>query len=87
MGAAMKDSIEKNGGDPVQAVKQLLRTVVRMFYETEHIVPLLPFAEAIRAYVVQEPPDDLLKELGDGASERSPSRSSRSAHSSRVSSG
>ncbi len=38
-------------------------------YETEHVVPLLPFAEAIRAYVVQEPPDDLLKELGDGASD------------------
>ncbi len=38
-------------------------------YETEHIVPLLPFAEAIRAYVVKEPPDDLLKELGDGASD------------------
>jgi class 3 adenylate cyclase len=38
-------------------------------YETEHIVPLLPFVEAIRAYVVREPPDDLLKELGDGASD------------------
>ncbi|KAI4907759.1 hypothetical protein J4E90_009166 [Alternaria incomplexa] len=38
MGAAMKDPVEKSGGDPVQAVKQLLRTVVRMFYETEHIV-------------------------------------------------
>ena len=38
-------------------------------YETEPVLPLLPFAEAIRGYVVHEPPDDLLKELGDGASD------------------
>ncbi|KAF7443102.1 tfiie alpha subunit [Pyrenophora tritici-repentis] len=34
----MKDPVEKSEKDPVQIVKQLLRTVVRMFYETEHIV-------------------------------------------------
>ncbi|ENH99794.1 hypothetical protein COCC4DRAFT_180245 [Bipolaris maydis ATCC 48331] len=34
----MKDPVEKRAKDPVQVVKQLLRTVVRMFYETEHIV-------------------------------------------------
>jgi transcription initiation factor TFIIE subunit alpha len=38
MGAAMKDPVEKGAKDPVETVKQLLRTVVRMFYETEHIV-------------------------------------------------
>jgi len=38
-------------------------------YETEPVLPFLPFAEAIRAYVVREPPDDLLKELGEGASD------------------
>ncbi|MCA1844709.1 MAG: protein kinase, partial [Actinobacteria bacterium] len=38
-------------------------------YETEPVLPFLPFAEAIRAYVVHEPPDDLLKELGEGASD------------------
>ena len=38
MGTAMKDPVEKSEKDPVQIVKQLLRTVVRMFYETEHIV-------------------------------------------------
>ncbi len=38
-------------------------------YETEPVRLLLPFAEAIRAYVVQEPPDDLKMELGEGASD------------------
>ncbi|MGH8973003.1 MAG: AAA family ATPase, partial [Acidimicrobiia bacterium] len=38
-------------------------------YETEPVVPHLPFAEAIRAYVMREPPDDLRHELGEGASD------------------
>ena len=38
-------------------------------YETETVVLLQPFAEAIRNYVSQEPADDLLKELGEGASD------------------
>jgi class 3 adenylate cyclase len=38
-------------------------------YETEPVLAFLPFAEAIRAYVTQEPPDDLQKELGEGASD------------------
>ncbi|KAF1834545.1 hypothetical protein BDW02DRAFT_525151 [Decorospora gaudefroyi] len=38
MGAVMKDPVEKGAKDPVQTLKQLLRTIVRMFYETEHIV-------------------------------------------------
>jgi transcription initiation factor TFIIE subunit alpha len=35
---AIKEPVEKSAKDPVETVKQLLRTVVRMFYETEHIV-------------------------------------------------
>ncbi len=38
-------------------------------YEAEPVVPHLPFAEAIRTYVMREPPDDLRQELGDGASD------------------
>jgi len=38
-------------------------------YEVEPVLPHLPFAEAIRTYVMREPPDDLRKELGDGASD------------------
>jgi eukaryotic-like serine/threonine-protein kinase len=38
-------------------------------YETETVLLLQPFAEAIRSYVVREPPGDLLKELGEGASD------------------
>ncbi|MGH9035395.1 MAG: protein kinase domain-containing protein, partial [Acidimicrobiia bacterium] len=53
----------------VYARLRAAQVLVGRCYETEHVVPLLPFAEAIRAYVVQEPPDDLLKELGDGASD------------------
>ena len=53
----------------VYARLRAAQVLVGRCYETEHVVPLLPFAEAIRAYVVQEPPDDLLKELGEGASD------------------
>jgi hypothetical protein len=38
MGAAMKDPVGKTEKDPVAQLKQLLRMVVRMFYETDHIV-------------------------------------------------
>ncbi|KAF1938291.1 hypothetical protein EJ02DRAFT_457978 [Clathrospora elynae] len=38
MTAAMKEPLEKSAKDPLQSAKQFLRTVVRMFYETEHIV-------------------------------------------------
>ena len=38
-------------------------------YETEPVRLLLPFAEAIRAYIAQEPPEDLKMELGEGASD------------------
>jgi class 3 adenylate cyclase len=53
----------------VYARLRAAQVLVGRCYETEHVVPLLPFAEAIRAYVVHEPPDDLLKELGEGASD------------------
>jgi class 3 adenylate cyclase/tetratricopeptide (TPR) repeat protein len=53
----------------VYARLRAAQMLVGRCYEAEPVLPLLPFAEAIRAYVVREPPDDLLKELGDGASD------------------
>jgi class 3 adenylate cyclase len=45
------------------------QVLVGRCYEAEPVLPFLPFAEGIRAYVVHEPADELLKELGDGASD------------------
>jgi transcription initiation factor TFIIE subunit alpha len=38
MGVAMKDPAGKSAKDPVAHLKLLLKTVVRMFYEPDHVV-------------------------------------------------